>query len=89
MLTIVSQNLANIWEILEFHTHLSSNLSNFPYCVRFINHKQGRKARICLRSHFFYEKYEITWFYVSLLANAEINNRNKEIKTTRNTLVLA
>ena len=63
IVTIVSQNLAIILEILELYTHLSTNLSNCPYCVTFINHKQKdqifrnhltvRKARICLRSHFF------------------------------------
>ena len=40
ILTIVSRNLAIILEILELYTHLSTNLSNCPYCVTFINHKQ-------------------------------------------------
>ena len=40
ILTIVSRNLANILETLELYTHLSTNLSNCPYCVTFINHKQ-------------------------------------------------
>ena len=94
MLTIVSWNLAIILEILELCTHLSNNLSNCPYCVTFINHKQkiryfgiiwqpGR-LEFVLDPIFFYKKYEITLFYVSLLANAEIN-----LKTTRNTLILA
>ena len=40
ILTIVSRNLAIILEILELYTHLSTDLSNCPYCVTFINHKQ-------------------------------------------------
>ena len=40
IVTIVSRNLAIILEILELYTHLSTNLSNCPYCVTFINHKQ-------------------------------------------------
>ena len=94
IVTIVSRNLAIILEILELYTHLSTNLSNCPYCVTFINHKQkiryfgiiwhtGRPEFV-LDPIFFYKKYEITWFYVSLLANAEIN-----LKTTRNALILA
>ena len=94
ILTIVSRNLAIILEILELYTHLSTNLSNCPYCVTFINHKQkiryfgiiwqSGRPEFVLDLIFFYKKYEITWFYVSLLANAEIN-----LKTTRNTLILA
>ena len=94
IVTIVSRNLAIILEILELCTHLSTNLSNCPYCVTFINHKQNiryfgiiwqsESSDFVLDPIFFYKKYEITWFYVSLLANAEIN-----LKTTRNTLILA
>ena len=40
ILTKISPNLADILEILKLYTHLSTNLSNCPYCVTFINHRQ-------------------------------------------------
>ena len=40
ILTKISPNLADILEILKLYTHLSTNLSNCPYCVKVVNHKQ-------------------------------------------------
>ena len=93
ILTIVSQNLAIILEILELYTHLSTNSSNCPYCVIFINHKQKIRYFGIIwqsgRPEFVFNPIFLQKVWNYLVLCIIVSNCWFKSKTTRNTLVFS